>query len=137
MSESNVEIVRSAYDAWNRGDFEAGARLFDPSIEWSTPPNLPDAGTWRGEDEVRRGIGELLESFAELRVDVHELLAADDGRVVAIVRYSGRGMDTGVAVEGAGVDAQVWTVRDGKIVRVTMYSGTADALEAAGLPARG
>jgi ketosteroid isomerase-like protein len=33
------------------------------------------------------------------------------------------------------VYAQVWTLRDGKVVRVTMYSGTADALNAAGLQA--
>jgi ketosteroid isomerase-like protein len=135
MSEENVEIVRRAYEAWNSGALEKGAALFDPAIEWTTPPNLPETGTWSGEDEVRSGLAGFLESFEELRAEVQELLAAPDGRVVALVRFTGRGRDTGLPVEGAGVDAQVWTLRDGKVVRVTMYSGTADALEAVGLRA--
>jgi ketosteroid isomerase-like protein len=136
MSGENVEIVRATYEAFNRGDLEAGAALFDPAIEWSTPPNLPEAGTWRGEEEVRRGIASFLESFESLRADVQELLAAPDGRVVSLVRFVGLGRDTGLPVEGVSVDAQVWTLRDGRVVRVEMYSGSADALQAVGLEPR-
>jgi len=137
MSDRNVEIVRSAYEAFNRGAIEEAAALFDPSIEWSTPPNLPDAGTWAGEEEVRRGLEGLLEPWDDLQADLQELIPAPDGRVVALVRFSARGRGTGLAVEGAGVDAAVWTLSAGKVVRIEMYSGTADALEAVGLPARG
>jgi ketosteroid isomerase-like protein len=136
MSEENVAIVRAAYEAFNRGDMEAGAAFFDPAIEWSTPPNLPEAGTWHGEEEVMRGVASFLESFESLRADVQDVVAAPDGRVVSLVRFVGLGRDTGLAVEGVSVDAQVWTLRDGRIVRVEMYSGSADALEAVGLEPR-
>jgi hypothetical protein len=54
-------------------------------------------------------------------------------RVVAFVRYSGRGRESGIEIAGMGTDAQVWTLRNGKALRVELYGGTSDALEAAGL----
>jgi ketosteroid isomerase-like protein len=80
-------------------------------------------------------MGELLEVFNEFQVEVIELIDIDD-RVVALVRYKGRGSATGLAVEGAGVDAQIWTLRQGKAVQVETYSGTIEALEAVGLKNR-
>jgi uncharacterized protein len=132
MSRENVELVRRAYEAWNRGDFDAAAEYLDPEIEWRTPPNIPEAGTWHGRDEVGERVAAFLESWEELHAGVEELIDAGD-RVVALVRFSGRGRGTGLAVEGTSVDATVWTLREGKAVRIEMYGGTAEALEAVGL----
>jgi ketosteroid isomerase-like protein len=132
MSQENVEVVRRAYEAWNRRDVDEAAELLAPDIEWQMPPNLPDADTWRSSDEVALGLETFLESWTELRVEVHELIDAGD-RVVALVHYSGQAALTGMAVEGQGVDAAVWTLRDGKATKVQMYGGTDDALEAVGL----
>ncbi|HEU0023252.1 MAG TPA: nuclear transport factor 2 family protein [Thermoleophilaceae bacterium] len=131
MSSDDVEIVRRAYRAWNDGDLEAAADLFDPAIEWHTPPNVPEAGTWRGESEVRHGIDEFRESWDELRAEVHEVFEAGD-KVVAFVRFRGRSRATGLELEGVSVDSQVWTVRNRKVVRVEMYPGD-EALAALGI----
>jgi ketosteroid isomerase-like protein len=32
MSQENVEIVRSLFEAFNRGDIEAGAKLIDQCV---------------------------------------------------------------------------------------------------------
>jgi ketosteroid isomerase-like protein len=137
MAEDNVQIVRRAYEAFNRGDFDRAVEFLAPDVEWQTPPNLPDPGVWRGRDEVVTRMAELLEKiFDELQVQVEELIEADD-RVVALVRYKGRGSSTGLTVEGSGLDSQIWTLRDGKVVRVEMHGGTHAALEAAGLEHRG
>jgi uncharacterized protein len=133
MSQENVEIVRRAYEAWNRGDLDEAAEHLSPDIEWQMPSNLPDAETWRSSDEVSRGLASFLQSWTELRVEVQQIFDAGD-RVVALVRYYGRAAVTGLAVEGAGVDAAVWTLRDGKATKVQMYGGTNEALQAAGLP---
>ena len=135
MSRENVELVRRAYDAWNARDFEAAAQLLSPDIEWRLPPNLPDTETWRSRAEVERGLETFMESWEELRADVRELLDAGD-QVVALVQFQGRSAVTGLALEGVGVDAAVWTLRDGKAVKVEMYGGTREALEAAGLADR-
>src|SRR5919197_4320415 len=132
MSQENVEIVRRAYEAWNGGDPEAARELLSPEIEWHLPSNFPDRGTWRGRDAVVSGLASFLGSWDELRADVRELIDAGD-RLVAFVRFQGRATITGLSLEGAGVDAMVWTLRDGKAVDVRMYGGTRDALEAVGL----
>src|ERR1700716_1494690 len=109
MSRENVDVVRRAYEAWNRRDVDAATELLAPDIEWQMPPNLPDVDTWRSSDEVARGLEAFLESWTELRVEVHELIDAGD-RVVALVRYSGQAALTGLAVGGQGGGGAGWTV---------------------------
>jgi len=33
MSQENVEKVEAAYDAWNKGDFDAAFEFADPELE--------------------------------------------------------------------------------------------------------
>ena len=132
MSRENVEIVRRAYEAWNAKDFDAAAEVLSPDIEWRMPGNLPDPARWTSRGEVREGLRAFMESWDELRADVEDLLDAGD-QVVALVRFRGRSVVTGLALEGVSTDAAVWTLRDGKVVAVEMYGGTEEALEAAGL----
>jgi ketosteroid isomerase-like protein len=132
MSEENVEVVRQALEAWGRGDPKAATDLLDPEVEWTMPSNLPETGTYRGRDEVVRRLEEFLEAWDDLAVTVEELVDAGD-RVVALARYSGRGRESGIEISGVNTDAQVWTVRNGKALRVELYGGTAEALGAAGL----
>jgi ketosteroid isomerase-like protein len=53
MSQENVEIVREAIEAFNRGDFEAALKRMHRDIEWQTLDAFPDAETYRGREEVR------------------------------------------------------------------------------------
>ena len=131
MSKANVEIVRRAFEAFNAGDTEAAAELLDPEIEWRLPPNFPDAQAWRGRDAVVEGLTSVTGSWDEFRIDVQELIDAGD-RVVALVRFHGRAAITGLDLGGVSVDAQIWTLRDGKAVEVQMYNGSEDALRAIG-----
>jgi len=42
MSNENVELIRSAYEAYARGDFETVLSLIDPKVEWtSLDPSVP------------------------------------------------------------------------------------------------
>ena len=51
---------------------------------------------------------------------------------MALVRFHGRAAITGLDLGGVSVDAQIWTLRDGKAVEVQMYNGSSDALRAIG-----
>jgi ketosteroid isomerase-like protein len=56
MSNENVEIVRAFYEQLARGDFSA-LRTFSDELEFVTSPELPDAGTYRGEAAPRARSG--------------------------------------------------------------------------------
>ena len=50
---------------------------------------------------------------------------------MVLTRYTGRGKESGVTVDTRG--AHVWKLRDGKAVRLEVFSSRARALAAAGL----
>jgi ketosteroid isomerase-like protein len=78
MSQENVEIVRAAYGAFERGDLDAVSQLHDPAIEWQTSAEDPDAATQRGRVAVRRYFGD---SFPGLRAELDECVTTPDGRL--------------------------------------------------------
>jgi ketosteroid isomerase-like protein len=132
MPTSKVDLVRGAYEAWNRRDFDAAFSFLDPDIEVSPPPDLPEAGTYRGRARIRRLWEEFEEAWDEIRAEPESFIDAGD-RVLATVRYSGRGKGSQAVVRGAVLDAHIWTLREGRAVKLEMYQGTAGALAAVGL----
>jgi len=138
VPSENVELVRRGYEAWNRGDVEGVLAFLDPEIDWRGYSHVPESGTLAGRDQVRAWLERFLEAWEELEIEPTDLIEAGD-RVVALVRFRALGKESKIRVEG-GVDAHVWTVRDGNIVAVELYQGTREALAAVGLqrpPARG
>ncbi|HEX2358925.1 MAG TPA: nuclear transport factor 2 family protein [Solirubrobacterales bacterium] len=72
MSHENVEIFRRIADAYNRRDVEAMVEELHPEIEWQPLPQVllgGEATLYRGREEVRKGIRELDEDFAELQTE--------------------------------------------------------------------
>ena len=89
----------------------------------------------RASDSEREAtVAHLREAAAEGRLDVEELVDRIDAgdRVVALVKVFAVGRGSGVTVERN--DGMVWTVRDGRAVRLEYYGSGAAALKAAGLP---
>ncbi|HEY6638332.1 MAG TPA: nuclear transport factor 2 family protein [Solirubrobacterales bacterium] len=133
MSEENVELVRRAYAALTRADTDTLNDLAAPELVVDFSRRLLDPLVLRGRDEALRFI--LSEPYEEWEGwplwEPQELIDADD-KVVALIRFSARGRESGVEV-----DAQVWnlwTFRDGKWVEVKYFGeDRAAALEAAGL----
>jgi ketosteroid isomerase-like protein len=130
MSAENVGVVRMGYEAWNRGDVEGVLGLLDPEVDWQGYTHLPESGALEGRDQVGAWLERFLDAWEQLDIDVAELIEAGD-HVVALVSFHGRGKGSGVQVEG-GVDAHVWTIRNGQIAAVKLYQGTREALEALG-----
>jgi ketosteroid isomerase-like protein len=68
--------------------------------------------------------------WEELEMTAEEFIDGGD-RVVVSGYFRGRGRGSGVEVDTRFYE--VYTLRDGKIVRLDEFTGRADALEAAGL----
>jgi ketosteroid isomerase-like protein len=129
MSSENVEIVRKATDAYRRGALEEGAAWMDPEIVWDMSRlQVPDAGVYRGFDGLLTFFNLWQESWESLELEPLEFIEAGD-QVVTVIRQSGRGKLSGAEVEHRF--AQLWTLRDRRIVRMDMYPDRQAALEAA------
>jgi uncharacterized protein len=114
QTERNIEVVKKGYEAFSTGDIETLMSLFDDNIEWVQPGDSAISGTYRGKGELGDLIGRLAEKSATVKLN--RLLGGDD-IVVGL---------TDVTVGGeTGQDADVFSVRDGKIVRAQVYSDTA------------
>jgi ketosteroid isomerase-like protein len=72
-----------------------------------------------------------IEAWESDALQPEEYIDAGDGRVLLVARASARGQGSGVDVElRVGI---MWTIRDGKTVRIDYFSSPDDALRAAGL----
>jgi ketosteroid isomerase-like protein len=134
MSKENVEVVRRLYDAIHRGDTEAVLALYDADIEWhfarSPFRNLVRHDVYRGRAALRDFVRERYEdAWKSVTDEVEDIIDADE-HVISIITTRGRGRSSGAPAEKT--HAGVWTIRDGRIVRVDWMS-RAEALEAAGL----
>ena len=135
MSQENVEIVRRVYDAVARGDAATVLDAYDAEVEWDFTRS-PWVGVLR-QDVYRghAGIREFIqERYADAWVDIEdecEELIAIGEEVVSVVRTRGRGRASGAETERT--HAGLWTLREGKIVRVAWFPTRAEAMEAAGL----
>jgi ketosteroid isomerase-like protein len=94
-----------------------------------TSPELPDAGTYRGEEAIRWNEA-WFASFDELTIEATEITDADDKVLVGILQ---RGRPRGSDSQVEGRWRQVLTFRDGKIARAQLFSDRTQALEATGL----
>jgi ketosteroid isomerase-like protein len=135
MSEENVELVRRVYDANARGDAAAVLALYDPKVEWdiSRAPArdlLGEPHVFHGHDGLRGFFRAWYEAWGHVEADLEDLIDAGV-QVISVETTRGRGRASGVEVELP--HAAVWTVRDGKIIRVVWFGTRAEALEAAGL----
>ena len=131
MSQENVEIVRERYRQANVGGFAAIADFLAPEFTMDAPQGVESsqAHDKAGLQEWFRKMDEIWEG---LTFDPIQISAPDAERVIAVVRTSGRGKGSGMAIEQTLT--HLWTLRDGKAIRFDGYSTKQEALEAAGLP---
>jgi len=131
MSQENVEIVRRATEAFVRNDWDTAFADSAPDVEWMEMPSLgPDASTYTGTDELRAAVQSWSQRWSDYEAEVFRYAQAGD-EVAVLCQERGRGTLSGAEVERElGL---VFTLRDGKLVRVRLYGSWSEALEAAGL----
>jgi ketosteroid isomerase-like protein len=129
MSREAVDLVRDAFEPFARGDFSAVADLPE-DFELILAPEMPDAGTYRGE-EARRWLVAWVDSFDRMTQELIALTDAGNDRVLA--EFIQRGWTAGSAVP---VELSTWslsTLRDGSFVRIELFMDRGAAVQAIGL----
>jgi ketosteroid isomerase-like protein len=138
VSEENVDIARRAIEALNRSDLMVGGgdplpalrEFCDPDVEWDFSRRAIDPEIYHGYDGWLRIARQFGDAWQALRLEVEEAIDAGDDVVIfaSMVGLSRAGISLSHTV------AQVWTLRDGKIVRDRFFGeDRTAALEAAGL----
>jgi ketosteroid isomerase-like protein len=134
MSRENVEIVRRIYEAAARRDKATVLALYHPEVEVDSS-RLPEARLAgeehiQGHAAIQRSFRDWYEAWESFEDECERLIDADD-RVISVVTRRGRGRTSGA--ETTVPRAGVWTIREGKVVRVVWFPSVEEALEAAGL----
>jgi ketosteroid isomerase-like protein len=129
MGSSNVELVRSIYAAWERGDLSP-TEWADPEIEYVNPEGAVEPGTRRGSEEFTTAIERVFDGWATWNMEP-ERFESVANQVAVVLRYRARGLSSGVIVEGR--ESALWTLREGRVVRYEWFHDPEDALNALGL----
>jgi ketosteroid isomerase-like protein len=132
MAAANLDLVRSIYAAWERGDWSS-TEWADPAIELVTVGGL-EPGHWRGVAGMARAWREFMSAWDDLRAEAAQYHEIDGERVLVIVNNRGRGKVSGLEIgemdEGG---ANLFHVDDGKVTRIVVYSDREQALADLGL----
>ncbi|HEX6584821.1 MAG TPA: nuclear transport factor 2 family protein [Thermoleophilaceae bacterium] len=131
-SQENIELVESAFAAWNRGDIETFADHVANDVAWVEVSGRPEgvANERLGRDRLRKSLETLFDAWESYRLELERVQDVGE-RVVAVVREVGRGRASGLEV--AGRWGYLITVDNGQIVRIEAYRDAALALKMAGL----
>ena len=129
MSQENEQVVRRMLEAFLAGDFQTALSFYAPDVEWDGT-NLPDGRIGKGHQAIRDHLERWAEAWDDWTVEVERVVGAAGNQVAVLTRERGRS-DSGLTMDER--HAELYTLRDGKIVRRQGFSDPREALEAAGL----
>jgi ketosteroid isomerase-like protein len=117
---ASLDLVRSIYAAWERGDFSSAAWA-DREIElvWA---DGPDPGTWRGRGGMAEGFRDVFRAWEDVRAEAEEYREIDGERVLVLDHRSGRGKTSGLELGQVRTEgATVWRLFDNRVTRLVLY----------------
>ena len=129
MASSNVELVRSIFADWERGDFRA-VDWADPELEMVRPEGLvPDE--LKGLASTAKGWREWLSEWNGFHANADEIRELDAERVLVFGRMRGRGRLSGAVGDTEIVN--LFHIRNNKVTRLILYSSRERAFADLGL----
>ena len=132
MSEENIEVVRKGIDALNRGDLDGWAACLSPDVVWESRSGVPGLeDVYRGRGAAREWIEELNEVVVGLRIEIEQITALSDDRLLVAFVRTGRGRASSIPTQHQ--DWSILRFAEGQITRRQAFWTKDEALEAAGL----
>jgi ketosteroid isomerase-like protein len=131
ISQSDLKIVRSFFEAFNRREVDWFLELLHPDIEYRSAFAL--GGVFRGHKGVREYFAELEDSFDVIHAEAEQFLSVGNV-VVGIGYFRVRGKGSGIEIPETRLSGWVWELEDRKVKRFRAFDNPAQALAEIGLP---
>ena len=124
--------AQAVIDALDARDFDALRELpFDDEMEYRSAFAVAEGGTYRGVEGLRQWAADVDATWDRLRTELAEFHDVDDQHAVAIIRLTGIARASGIPLDVRV--GQVWTWREGRMLRNVVYTDPNDAFRAVGL----
>ena len=142
MSRQNIELVRAWLEAYRQPEMmallangELDMSAIDPQVEWDASrltEMIPDlAEVYRGHEGVRNYWQSWFEAWSNIEFEIEDIRDSGDEVVVLIRNQRQWGRHTRICTELPPY-AQVFTIRDGVLVRWRTFPDQESALHAVG-----
>ena len=136
MPSPNLDLVRSIYAGWARGDRS--------SVEWAHPEievviaDGPSPASWTGLAGMAEAARDFVSAWEDLRTEAEEYRELDDEQVLVLDHRSGRGKTSGLELSQIRTQgAHLFHIRDGKVTRLVRYMDRDRAFADLGLAPEG
>jgi ketosteroid isomerase-like protein len=120
-----AELVRRAYVALADRDFEALGALAVPDFALDVTDRVFNPATYQGEEGLRQFLAEVDELWESMDLNVERLVVRGD-EVLALLVVDIKGRGSGLTLQDR--IAQLWTVRDGRLVSMRVRADQEAAL---------
>lgn len=122
--EQNLELLRTGYEAFARGDLEAIRRTWHPDVVWHAQRLGQLSGDHIGWDGFMAFIGQTMQlTGGTYRIEVKDVLASATGAAASVrstaQRPDGRRLDSN--------QVHLFRVSDGKVAEAWQFIDSADA----------
>jgi ketosteroid isomerase-like protein len=118
---ANLDLVRSIYADWERGDFGITGWA-SPDLEFVIVDG-PEPGALRGLGATKQAWREFLTSWDDFRAEAEEYRELDQERVLVLHHFGGRGKSSGLEVgKTTWKGASLFHIIDGKVTKLLLYA---------------
>jgi hypothetical protein len=129
---SNLDLVRSIYASWERGDWGANDWA-DPGIEFVVADG-PDPRSITGKEAMAAEWRAFLTAWSDYTIFAEDYRELDEHRVLVRLTAAGRGKSSGVEISSSSVrGANIFEIEAGRVKRLTIYFDLRGALADLGI----
>ena len=131
MAPADLDTVRQFFAGLRDGKHDPALiretieRCFHPDAEWHTMRELPGGGIRRGRDAVQKELRDQSSAFEDIEAELEDLRGVGDQAVARVVL---RNRPHGSSVAFESRVGNIYTFRDGKIVRVRAFRDPEEAV---------
>lgn len=125
--DQRIQIVRSGFEAFKRGDLKTVGELFTDDAVWHGRGSTKFGGDFKGREALLGNMAQFAQTFTDIQLDLHDILA-NENHVVALVNSSvkrnGKTYDDHQTfifhLNNQGKTTETWIVSDTELLKKSL-----------------